>query len=139
MVLRKVSIGIAICLAVGGVGEALGLDLEELTQDDKSQSYAVVRVTDHYGLVKYEVLLKEKVKERREQLMSAYDVVMKKHELDKHGLSEEDREAFVSTPVKPKMLLVACNLSREKAGQKADKLQREYAKKQEGAGLFTGK
>lgn len=131
---ESLSIHIAALLWAGAL---FALDPEGAKRDDKGGDYAVVKVTDHAGIVRHEALPKDKINERRDSLMMAYDAAMKVYEIKSRGLSEQDAEAFVVKPAKPKVFLIGVGYSKEKATAKANDLQKEYMKKQRAGGLFS--
>ena len=118
---------------------ASALECGSVEGDGKARSYAVLRVTDHSGIVKHEVIVKDKLKERKESLMMRYGAAMKTYRRRKKGMSKKDRDILVQKPSKPTVKIVGICPSQEKAREKANKLQREYVRKRPKTGLFSDK
>ncbi|NOZ21727.1 MAG: hypothetical protein GXP25_11655 [Planctomycetes bacterium] len=119
---------------------ALALDCGSIEGSGTPVNYAVIRVSDHDGVVRYEAVPKANLKERKEELILAYGAAIKVYKLKKKGLPLDEVSILLKRPSRPRMIVLGTGFSKEKAAAKADKLQKEYKESREknSVGLFTG-
>ncbi|MEW6356601.1 MAG: hypothetical protein AB1696_09760 [Planctomycetota bacterium] len=131
----------AVCLFLLSISQTVcALDCGSVEGDGGPVNYAVIRVTDHDGVVRYEAIPKDSLKERKENLMLAYAAAMKVYSLKKKDLSREDANLLLKEPSRPRLIVIGAGFSKENATAKADKLQKDYGEDRSkgGLGLFTG-
>jgi len=133
---------IGVCFVLLSLSQAvLGLDSGSMESSGEAENFAVIRLKDHDGVVRYEAIPKADVKERREDVTLAYEAAMKVYRLKKKGTREGGISVFLKKPNQPRMSVLGTGFTKEKASARADKLQRDHEKgrKKSGLGLFSGK
>jgi len=137
---RRLDVAAVIVLmwGVGTVCSVQAFDVKDESDEDDGDSkrYAILRVTDHMGVVRHEVVARQDVKDRRKRVIDAYETALKSHRARLKKSRKDEMAILFRRPAKPKTVVIGGNMSRTEAYEKAGKLQVEHLKRQSSGRLF---